>query len=144
MGNVLEGEIKEISRGGAEAHRDVLGQDDFVVKTVLGDLVVSPLSISPQGGERQVPLPGGGARGGKVSLLIRPEAGRLAETDDIENVIRGVVADVSFRGRYQIVSIRVGDVVLKLEMETAVILPIPGSAITIALDKNGILPLEGA
>ena len=38
----------------------------------------------------------------------------------------------------------VGDVVLKLEMETAVILPNPGQPITISLDKTAILPLEGA
>ena len=121
MGNVLEGEIVVT---GAEV--------DVVVHTVLGDLVMPPLSVSLLRGERQ------------VSLLIRPEAGRLAEAGDVENVIQGVVADVSFRGRYQIVTIRVGDEVLKLEMETAVILPSPGSPITLTLDKNSILPLEGA
>jgi ABC-type Fe3+/spermidine/putrescine transport system ATPase subunit len=141
MANIFEGVIQ---RKGAEAQREVLAQDAFVVETALGDLEVSPLSVSPRGGEKQVPLPVGGARGGKVSLLIRPEAGRLAEADDVENVIHGVVADVSFRGRYQIVTIQVGDELLKLEMETAVILPHPGQPITISLDKTAILPLEGA
>ena len=126
MGNVFEGESKEISRGDAETQRE------FVIETALGDLEVSPLSISPRGGEK------------RVSVLIRPEAGRLAEADDVENVIQGVVVDVSFRGRYQIVTIRVGDVVLKLEMETAVILPHPGQPIAISLDKTAILLLEGA
>ncbi len=138
MGNVLEGEIKEISRGGAEAQRE------FVVATALGELLVSPLSVSPQRGEKQVPLPLGGVRGGQVSLLIRPEAGRLAEADDAENLIHGLVADVSFRGRYQIVTVRVGEFLLKLEMETAVILPHPGQPISVSLNKTAILLLEGA
>ena len=147
MENVFEGEIKEISRKGAKTQRET------VVRTVLGDLVVdAPLSVSPGGGEKHVPLPLGGVRGGKtqedpkhhVSLLIRPEAGRLAEADDVENVMHGVVGDISFRGRYQIVTIRVGESVLKLEMETAVSLPALGEPIAITLDKTAVFPLEGA
>jgi ABC-type Fe3+/spermidine/putrescine transport system ATPase subunit len=125
MENVFEGEVKEISRKNAKTQREVL------VQTVLGDLVVSLLSASVREGE-------------KISLLIRPEAGRLAASDDAENVIHGVVADVSFRGRYQIVTIQIGDEVLKLEIETAVSLPQPGQPITFSLNKTAIIPLEGA
>jgi len=132
MGNILEGEIKETSHRDTEMQRDVLGRGGIVVKTALGDLVVPLLSVSPQGGKRH------------VSVLIRPEAGRLAAPEDVENVIHGVVVDVSFRGRYQIVTVGVGDELLKLELETAVILPDPSQPVSIVLDKKAILLLEGA
>lgn len=134
MGNIFEGSIqyKEIQRGGAEAQREVSGRDGVVVRTVLGNLVVSPLSILPRRGQKQ------------VSLLIRPEAGRVAEAGDVENLIQGTVADVSFRGRYQILTVKIGDELLKLEMETAVILPNPSQSITVTLDKAAILLLEGS
>lgn len=120
MGNIFRGEIKEFTA------------KQTIVSTVLGDLAASPLSVTLRGEESQ------------VSVLIRPEAGRLAEPEDVENVIQGVVVDVSFRGRYQIVTVKVGDELLKLEMETAVILPNPGQSITLALDKTAIHLLEGA
>ncbi len=144
MENVFEGvvqrkPVQSKAVGGAQT------RGTFVVRTALGDLEVAPLSISPGGEEKQIPLPLGGVRGGMVSLLIRPEAGRVVEKfDGAENVVQGVVSDVSFRGRYQIVTIQVGAEVLKLEMETAVTLPGPGQPITISLDKAAVLLLEGA
>ena len=41
-------------------------------------------------------------------------------------------------------TIQIGDEVLKLEMETAVMLPEPGQPITVSLDKTAVLLLEGA
>lgn len=58
-----------------------------------------------------------------VYLLIRPEAAQLAKETDEVNVVNGRIQDISFRGRYQIVTIVVDGVELKLEFETAVKLP---------------------
>ena len=65
------------------------------------------------------------AEGETVHLLIRPEAARLAEDASGVNVINGRIQDISFRGRYQVATITVGNVELKLEFETAVELPAP-------------------
>lgn len=128
MENIFEGVVQ---RRHAEVQKDVLAQSPFVVRTAVGELEVSSLSDSLREGD-------------KIMLLIRPEAGRLAAVGESENVLKGIVRDVSFRGRYQIVKVQVGDEVLKFEMETAVSLPISGEQITISLDKTAILPLEAA
>ncbi|PID85952.1 MAG: spermidine/putrescine ABC transporter ATP-binding protein [Chloroflexi bacterium] len=134
MENVFAGVVqRDVRPEEARAGRDSLGHSSFVVRTVLGDVEVALPSVSPQR-----------LRGEKVSLLIRPEAGRLTTDGEAANVVQGIVRDVSFRGRYQIVTLQVGDAVLKLEMETAVILPEAGHPITITLDKTAILLLEGA
>lgn len=75
-------------------------------------------------------------------LLIRPEAA-VFPAGDARNQMEGVVTAVSFRGRYQLVSVRVGDVMLKFEMETAVGLPPVGQTLDFALDPAALIPLEG-
>ncbi len=127
MENIYEGTVQRRpvlseTEAGVETQRERL-----VVKTGLGELTVAD----------QLP-----PADTTVALLIRPEAGRLAEAGETENVIQGVVADISFRGRYQIVTLRVGELTLKLEMETAVSLPAPGQSLTLSLDKTALLPLE--
>ena len=118
MGNIFPGEIKK--------------------STATQTLVASPL------GELQVKSSSLFQKGRAVPLLVRPEAGRLAEADDVENVMQATMVDLSFRGRYQIVTVRVGDILLKFEMETAVDLPPPNQPITLVLDKDAINLLAGS
>ncbi len=75
---------------------------------------------------------------GPVTLLVRPDAGRLVGSDEGgQNVVDGRLTDVSFRGRYQIATIAVSpSVTLKFELETAVSLPNPGSEIRIAVNPG--------
>ncbi len=120
MSNIFQGEIKSSA------------PSQTLVATPLGDLQVNARPAAAALG-----------KGKFVSLLVRPEAGQLAEAEDVENVVHGVVMDVSFRGRYQILTVQVGAERLKLEMETAVSLPPPGSPITLILDSAAIQLLEG-
>lgn len=98
------------------------------VQTAIGELVVA-----------------GATPGKPVTLLIRPEAARLVnEADTAVNSFTATLQEVSFRGRYQIITVTVADVVLKFEMDTAVILPPSGASLLLALDTGTIFPLEGS
>ncbi|MBK8899928.1 MAG: ABC transporter ATP-binding protein [Anaerolineaceae bacterium] len=79
-------------------------------------------------------------------LLIRPEAAELV-TDDTEavNVINGRLTQHSFRGRYQLITVETSHqppATLKFELETAVTLPAIDQPIQLAIDPQGIIPLE--
>ncbi|MCC6603532.1 MAG: ABC transporter ATP-binding protein [Anaerolineae bacterium] len=79
-------------------------------------------------------------------ILIRPEAAELV-TDETEavNVINGRLLQHSFRGRYQLITLTTSHqppLTLKFELETAVTLPALGQPIHLAIDPQGILPLE--
>ncbi len=81
-----------------------------------------------------------------LSILIRPEAANLV-TDETEavNVINGRLTQHSFRGRYQLITLTTSHqppLTLKFELETAVTLPALGQTIHLAIDPQGILPLE--
>ncbi len=78
------------------------------------------------------------------TLLIRPEAARLLNDSDpaTKNVVNGRVTDLSFRGRYQIVTVMVGDVRLKFEFETAVSLPKPDGKVRLQLSPHTMVLLE--
>ncbi len=82
--------------------------------------------------------------GDKVTLLIRPEAGQLTENKD--DAILGQLQYVSFRGRYQIVTIKVSEfqsaASLKLEFDSSVPLPQIGSKISFVLDSRAIVLLK--
>jgi len=75
----------------------------------------------------------------EVTILVRPEAGEIAQTEmAYENVINGSLQDISFRGRYQIATIEVGGLRLKLEFETAVTLPTPPANLMISLNPSAL------
>jgi ABC-type Fe3+/spermidine/putrescine transport system ATPase subunit len=95
-----------------------------VAATALGELeLAAPLPANPH-----------------FPVLIRPEAGQFPA--EAANVVQAAVKEVSFRGRYQIATLLVGEETLKLEMETAVALPAPGEKITLSLNPAAIQPLE--
>ena len=74
-------------------------------------------------------------------MLIRPEAAQIVPPDSGgENVVDGRLQAISFRGRFQIVSIAIPDteIVFKFEMETAVSLPAVGGEIRIAINPEHI------
>ena len=75
----------------------------------------------------------------EVTLLIRPEAARIVESRiDNVNEFHVRLLSRSFRGRYQIATILINDIELKLEFETAVTLPPVDSFVTISLDPEKI------
>ncbi|MFZ1397508.1 MAG: TOBE domain-containing protein, partial [Candidatus Promineifilaceae bacterium] len=79
-------------------------------------------------------------------FLIRPEAARLVENEtEAVNVVNGRLAQHSFRGRYQLISLTTSHqppFTLKFELETAVSLPPIGHTIQLSIDPEGIVPLE--
>lgn len=118
MENLIEGEA--------------VSTDPCIVRTVIGDLrVATPMT------DRQLTA-------GRVKLLIRPEAGRLAE--ESASTVSGRIEGISFRGRYQIAKISIpsqpSPVSLKLEFDSVVSLPEPGSNIHLSFDSSAILLLE--
>ncbi len=95
------------------------------VQTAIGGLAVE--GVSP---------------GEPVTLLLRPEAARLlADGDTAVNHITATLQEVSFRGRYQIITVTTAGVVLKFEMDTAVTLPPPGTPLQLALAVESVIPL---
>ncbi|MCL4263765.1 MAG: ABC transporter ATP-binding protein [Anaerolineae bacterium] len=114
-----------------------LGMENIVVGTaVTPDRVQTAMGILTVDGVTP---------GETVTLLLRPEAARLlVDGDTAVNPITATLQEVSFRGRYQIITVTVADVVLKFEVDTAVTLPPPGSSIQFALDAGTIFPLEGS
>ncbi|HUM71388.1 MAG TPA: TOBE domain-containing protein, partial [Chloroflexota bacterium] len=81
--------------------------------------------------------------GEAMTLLLRPEAARLlVDGDTAENSFTTTLQEVSFRGRYQIITVAVADVVLKFELDTAVSLPPPGTAVQLALTADSIARLQ--
>ncbi|MBK6327067.1 MAG: ABC transporter ATP-binding protein [Chloroflexi bacterium] len=112
---------------------ELLGGQPPRAQTPLGPLVFTDLPNS---------LPVGAA----TNLLIRPEAARFTTADDTgENVVHGRLADVSFRGRYQIATIvvTVGEtaVSLKLEFDTAETLPDIGQPVSLRLNPQAMILL---
>ncbi len=116
MPNILTGKVRTLN--------------PLVVETKIGDL-----QLNEQ--EAQV------AEGDSVALLIRPEAGRIVgNVQEAVNVVNGRIQTISFRGRYQIATIVVGAVALKLEFETAVTLPTPPAPITLHLIPGNLQLLQ--
>jgi ABC-type Fe3+/spermidine/putrescine transport system ATPase subunit len=102
-----------------------------IVKTQIGDFLVEKL-VKPV---QEI-----------HTLLIRPEAGQvLTDKAAGENVIRGKIVDVSFRGRLQIVRIVVNakenDIILKFDFDSTVALPTDCADIWIKLDPRELLTL---
>lgn len=119
MENVLQGEL--------------LSLDPCVVRSPLADLTIADPG---EGSGRTV--------GNRVSVLIRPEAARLADND--EGALTGRMQASSFRGRYQIATILFPGVEiderLKLEFDSKVELPAVGEPVTISLNTSSIQLLK--
>jgi ABC-type Fe3+/spermidine/putrescine transport system ATPase subunit len=75
-----------------------------------------------------------------VTLLIRPEAARLASLEEVGDgtVIEGRLRTLSFRGRYQIATVEFPgtDILLKFEFDTAVHLPPVGDKIRVVISTK--------
>lgn len=76
-----------------------------------------------------------------ITLLIRPEAARLASQHDTDpNIIQGELVDISFRGRHQIAVVRfssaIAQITLKFHFDSTVRLPAPSSKIALHLDPT--------
>jgi ABC-type Fe3+/spermidine/putrescine transport system ATPase subunit len=128
MGNLLEAQLLE---GGPPSERPI-------VSTAAGNMMVSELPANVSN---------------HLTLLVRPESGRLIPMGELApNIINGRLLSVSFRGRYQIVTILViskepevktGDITLKLEFEASEPLPELNSEIRLSLNPEKVILLDG-
>ena len=112
---------------------EIAGREPAEARTALGELRVAAAG-SP------------GAVGERAIVLIRPDAGRvLAAGEEGVNVVTGRLESVSFRGRYQEVTVRTGDdVVLELEFDPGEEMPAVGETIRLALDPAGVVLMDSA
>ncbi len=112
----------------------VISMSPCIVRTEIGELEVGDGKLA------QSPI----SNLQSLNILIRPEAARFDGGE--VNGVHGRLQDISFRGRYQIITVVVGDetqpVTLKFELETAVPLPPLRSPIRLSLDPSAIQLLE--
>jgi len=96
-----------------------------LLRTALGDLELAPQSI-PSGLD-------------SLTVLIRADAARLAhENEEAPNLLTGRLHAISFRGRYQLATLAIGESRLVLEFEQALRLPDVGTPLTVAIEPAGI------
>lgn len=114
----------------------VISTSPCIVRTEIGDLEIDDWRLG-EDSNRQSSI-------SSRQILIRPEAARFNGNEI--NELHGRLRDISFRGRYQIITVVVGDeaqpVTLKFELETAVSLPPIQSSICLSLDPSAIQLLE--
>jgi len=114
-----------------------LGMDNMLEATLLSDDRVRVLTKI---GEFQLShLPA--RKPGKVTLLVRPEAGKIVTRGAIgENIVTGIVRDISFRGRHQLVTISIpaktGLIQLRLTFGSSVVIPTERTEIAVRLDPS--------
>lgn len=98
------------------------------VQTTLGNLRISPPAVSA---------------GNEVTLLIRPDAGRILpeESAGKENVFQAQLKALSFRGRYCQVWVEIADQQLMFELSRINLEP--GEIIYIAIDPTALQVLNG-
>ncbi|MBK8988784.1 MAG: ABC transporter ATP-binding protein [Chloroflexi bacterium] len=115
---------------------DILSTNPPIAQTPVGRLRFTP-SLSPH-----LPL-------SPAHFLIRPEAAQIVPMgDEGVNGVHGLVHDLSFRGRYQIVTVLVDGmagetaVPLKLEFDSAERLPAVGQSVHLSLNPQAIYRLE--
>ncbi len=78
-------------------------------------------------------------------LLIRPEAAQIMDEGGTDaNMISGRVHSLSFRGRYQQVTVQVEELLLRFEMDTAVVIPSANSPIHLHLNPDRMQLVSGA
>jgi ABC-type Fe3+/spermidine/putrescine transport system ATPase subunit len=111
----------------------LLSANPCIVGTDMGELVVSPrpLKMYHEVGE-------------KVTVLIRPEAARLLE-QGVDGIC-GRISSLSFRGRYQIVTIDITEaqrtLSLEFEFDSSLLLPEMGGRVCFELDGRAIVLLR--
>jgi ABC-type Fe3+/spermidine/putrescine transport system ATPase subunit len=114
-----------------------LGMDNMFEATMLSD---DPARVLTEIGEFQLShLPA--SKPGKVTLLVRPEAGKIITRGALgENIVTGIVRDISFRGRHQLVTISIptktGLIQLRLTFGSSVIIPTERTEIAVRLDPT--------
>ena len=99
-----------------------------------GGRIETPLGVV------QTAMPG--REGETLTLLLRPEAAELVKEEG-ENVIRGRIEDVSFRGRVQRLTLSVPSLAFPLQFELDSLTPLPpkGETILLWLNPQACLPL---
>lgn len=112
---------------------EIAGRQPPEARTPLGELRVASAGLPAEIGEGAI-------------VLIRPDAGRvLASEEEGVNVVTGRLESVSFRGRYQEVTVRVGDdVVLELEFDPGQEMPAVGESVRLSLDPAGVVLMDSA
>ena len=83
----------------------------------------------------------------RFTLLIRPEAGKLVENENLpHNIFKAQVKDISFRGRHQLVNLSVqgkdGQVTLSLEFSSSAPLPTDQNGCFLYLVPEKLMALE--
>lgn len=112
-----------------------LGMDNMLEATLLPGV---PARVMTEIGELTLShLPSN--EPGQVTLLVRSEAGTIVQHKESEvNIVTGMVRDISFRGRHQLVTIsfptQSGLIQLRLTFRSSVIFPMERSEISIKLD----------
>ncbi|NKQ37451.1 MAG: ABC transporter ATP-binding protein [Chloroflexi bacterium] len=130
MANILSGEVVSVS--------------PCIVCTEIGELEIGDWRLGETSNLQSPILRQAQDKFSDLQILIRPEAARFNGNE--KNELHGRLQDISFRGRYQIVTVALGDeaqpVTLKFELETAVSLPPIQSPIRLSLDPSAIQLLE--
>ncbi len=90
-------------------------------------------------GELELASPPDGLENHKLTVLLRPDSARLAPADSSEvNRLAGSLIGVSFRGRYQIVTIETGGSQLRFELDYTEQPPAPGESVYLVVDPAGV------
>ena len=110
---------------------EVVSVDPPVVSTEIGILNVASI---PEHFEQ------------KLTLLIRPDAGKLMESSEKSaNIVSGQLSNLSFRGRHQIATIQIpsteGEYRLHLWFDSRVTLPTDGPSLRVKLNTTDLLVL---
>ncbi len=121
-----------------------LGMENIIKGKVVN---LEPPRVSTSFGEFLI-SPGPCDIGQHVTLLIRPEAAKLhIPVIDSYTEIRAILANISFRGRYQDVTFEIAidestRLSLKFDFNTDVSLPHPDTEVTLYLDPASTIVLE--
>ncbi|HZD10423.1 MAG TPA: ABC transporter ATP-binding protein [Candidatus Binatia bacterium] len=110
----------------------LVSHDPPVFSCALGNLVLASDSLSNLAADRE------------KLLLVRPDAGRIVDREtESTNLVRGTLEDVTFRGRYQDVQLRLASgSALSLEIDPGVRLPSKGAVLAIVLDPQALTLIE--
>jgi ABC-type Fe3+/spermidine/putrescine transport system ATPase subunit len=113
---------------------EIVSSQPWMVRTELGELEISEAEAQRSA-----------LTGHRVTLLIRPEAARLVAPG--ATAIAARLVAISFRGRYQIVTMEFpgtgSSLALQFEFESSLVLPAAGSTCHIALQKAALVLLTG-
>jgi ABC-type Fe3+/spermidine/putrescine transport system ATPase subunit len=99
-----------------------------------------PTALTPAG-RLPVAQAGGLPDGARVTVLVRPEAVRLAEPDDL-GALAGQLVDQSFRGSRTVARLRLGEAELAVEFPPGQRLPATGEAVHVTVQAEGVQLLK--